>query len=422
MLRISGQDTGKAVSMLTNGRVPAPRRAALRRLADPVTGETLDEALVLMFPAPASYTGEDAAELHVHGGRAVVAGVEAALAGLGLRPAEPGEFTRRAFLAGRLDLTRAEAIADLVAAETAAQRRQALRQKDGALGDLYDGWRAGLIGLMAETEAAIDFPDDDLPEGLVARARAGIAPLARAIAAHLGTAERGLRLRDGIQVAVLGAPNAGKSSIVNALSAREAAIVTPVAGTTRDVVEVAIDLAGYPVVLADTAGLRASDDPVEAEGVRRARARAGEADLRLAVLDATAAPAFDAETLALADPRTLLVVNKVDRARPAVARGAAAGVVHVSATTGEGMAELAAALGALVAGTFDAAAPAPTRLRHRRALEETLGHLDRAAAAALPELMAEDLRLAARALGRLTGRIDVEDVLDAVFRSFCIGK
>jgi tRNA modification GTPase len=419
VMRLSGAGTGGVVARLAGG-LPAPRLASLRRLRGPADGETLDRALVLWFPAPASYTGEDCAELHLHGGRAVVAAVGAALAELGARPAEPGEFTRRAFLNQRMDLTAAEGIADLIAAETEAQRRQALRQADGALATLLEGWAARLTRLLAHQEAAIEFADDDLPTDLGERARAGAAALRAEIAAHLADGGQGERLREGVVVAILGAPNAGKSSLLNALAGREAAIVSARAGTTRDVVEVRLDLAGVPVTLADTAGLREAADEIEQEGIRRARRRAEEADLVVAVFAADAAP--DAATLDWVRPGALVLANKADLVTvPATIGGVEA--LAVSALTGAGLAALRARLAeeaVRLAGAGDVALL--TRPRHRAALREAAEWLAEAEAAPLPELVSEALRAALRALGRLTGRVGVEEILDVVFGEFCIGK
>jgi tRNA modification GTPase len=383
----------------------------------------------------------------------------AALARQGLRLAEPGEFTRRAFLNGKLDLTQAEAVADLAAAETEAQRRQALRQLDGGLGDLYRGWGDRLLRLLAHLEAAIDFPDEDLPPEIEAQVAAETADLTLEITHHLADGNRGERLRDGIAVAIVGPPNAGKSSLLNQLARREAAITSPIPGTTRDVIEVAIDLAGYPVVLADTAGLRDSADEVEQEGLRRAVARAEAAELRLFVFDARRKQ--DAAGAARwPGPGTLLVANKIDlvkktepspamrergdRARqrsvgegddnaaarplaPALSPGGGEGLcggaaIAISALTGEGIADLIAALAARVADGYDIAAPLLTRVRHRAALEAAAEALGRSLAAGLPELRAEDLRLAWRSLGQITGHVDVEDLLDVIFADFCLGK
>jgi tRNA modification GTPase len=342
------------------------------------------------------------------------------LAALGARPAEPGEFTRRAFLNGRMDLTAAEGIADLIDAETEAQRRQALRQVGGALAALTGAWTQRLTRLLAHQEAAIEFAEDDLPTDLGDQARAGAAALRAEIEAHLADGGRGERLREGVVVAILGAPNAGKSSLLNALAGREAAIVSARAGTTRDVVEVRLDLAGVPVTLADTAGLREAGDEIEQEGIRRARRRAEEADLVLAVFATDAPP--DAETLAWVTPAALVLANKVDL-QPAPANIGGVVPLAVSAREGNGLDDLRMALSAAavrLAGAGDAAVL--TRPRHRAALAEAAGWLGEAEMAAMPELASEALRAALRALGRLTGQVGVEAILDVVFRDFCIGK
>jgi len=397
--------------------VPPPRRARHARLRDPAGGGDIDDGLVLWFPAPASVTGEDVAEFQVHGGRAVLAALCVAFGRMGLRLAEPGEFTRRAFLNGKLDLTQAEAIADLAAAETEAQRRQALRQLDGALGALYRGWSERLLRLLAHLEAAIDFPDEDLPPRIEREVARDSEALAGEIAAHLADNRRGERLRDAVSIAIVGPPNAGKSSLLNAIVQREAAITSPIAGTTRDVIEVAIDLAGYPVVLADTAGLRESRDAIEQEGLRRALARAAAAELRLFVFDARR-PEDAAPAAAWPGATTLLVANKIDLGCGALPAGALA----VSALTGEGIAGLLGNLAGRIAADYDCAAPVLTRARHRESLEFALDALRRSHDAKLPELRAEDLRLAWRSLGRITGSTDVEDLLDVIFADFCIGK
>ncbi len=466
--RLSGPGVRAALEALTGRAAPAPRRAAVRILADPATGAALDQALVLFMPGPASFTGEDAAELHTHGGRAVAEVMAGTLARLpGFRPAEPGEFSRRAFLNGKLDLTEAEAVADLAAAETEAQRRQALAQAGGALSTLYDGWRTALIRLRAHLEAAIEFPDEDIGDPL-AELSGQLTALRTDIAAHLADARRGERLRDGVTVAVVGAPNAGKSSLVNALARRDVAIVSPEAGTTRDAIEVHLDLGGYPVILVDTAGLRKTAGVVESEGIARARARAAVADIVLALFAADTPP--DPETLALLDDRAIVVASKTDLiadplfASPLegevddVERRRVGGLVQPLRVRQEGVAitphpalsadlplkgggasslapiptsvksatgtnALLAALTTRVATLLaDRGAPPPTRARHRAHLEQCLAALTQTDTAALPELAAEDLRSAADALGRITGRIDIEDMLDAVFRDFCIGK
>jgi tRNA modification GTPase len=419
VLRLSGPGTAAAVAALA-GRLPTPRLASLRRLRHPQTGEMLDRALVLWFPGPASYTGEDGAELHLHGGPAVIASVAEALVVTGLRPAEPGEFTRRAFLHGKFDLTAAEGIADLIAAETEGQRRQALRQAEGALAGLYEGWTRRLTAFLARQEAFIEFEDEDLPTGLDAAVAASAAALRSEMLAHLADARRGERLREGLLVAILGAPNAGKSSLLNALAGREAAIVSARAGTTRDVVEVRLDLAGVPVTLADTAGLREAVDEIEAEGIRRARRRAEEADLVLTLFAADQPP--DGETLGWVRPEALVVANKVDLA-PAPATIGDCVPLSLSLRTGQGLEALRGRLTEEAAARAGLAAEASlTRPRHRAALTEAAEWLAELEVAPLPELRAEALRAALRSIGRITGRVGVEAVLDAVFGEFCIGK
>jgi tRNA modification GTPase len=417
VVRVSGADTGAAVQALTLKPAPRPRKAGLTRFFD-ASGGAIDSGLLLFFRAPSSFTGEDVAEFQVHGGRAVVEALLGALAACGLRPADPGEFTRRAVENGKLDLTQAEAIADLVDAETEAQRRQALRQYDGRLSDLYESWRTALIRAGAWAEAAIDFSDEELPVGMLDRTKAEVANILSQIQAHLSDAARGELLREGLHLTVIGPPNAGKSSLVNALARRDVAIVAETAGTTRDVIEVRMDLGGYPVILADTAGLRATSEAVEAEGVRRALARAESADLTLLLLDGNSPDPYAGLPTRHAD---LTVWNKSDLPWPEPRDGLA-----ISLKTGQGLDPLIAALTAKVRDRLETPSESPTltRKRHRHALETAASSLEAALVAPRdrPEFFAEDLRLALRALGRITGRVDVEDLLDVVFRDFCIGK
>ena len=421
--RLSGPEAGPALHALIGGDLPQPRMATLRVLRDK-KGQQIDKGLVLWFPGPNSFTGEDVVELHLHGGRAVSQAISAALLDLGLRPAEPGDFTRRAFEAGKLDLTQAEAIADLVDADTSAQRRQALAQLEGSLGHLYEGWRLELLRGQAHLEAAIDFAEEDLPEDLIVSSKAALSDLADRIAAHLADNGRGERLRDGLRVVLLGAPNAGKSSLLNLLAGRDAAIVSSTAGTTRDVIEVSLDLGGYPILLADTAGLRDGAEEIEREGVRRARERADAADIKLLVLDGANWPQLDAESMVMLDTRCLLLLNKADLVEGAIPEKVLNhAVLAVSAKTGQGidalLDSLASAAEERMAGS---GAPALTRARHRSALLDAEAALRRAGQQTLPELVAEDVRVAARAIGRITGRVDVEAMLDIIFREFCIGK
>jgi tRNA modification GTPase len=428
VIRVSGPRAGDALAQLT-GRVPQPRRASLARVRDPASGEIIDEGLALWFPAPASETGEDIAELQVHGGRAVIAAVLAALAGIdGLRPAEAGEFTRRAFENGRMDLTAVEGLADLVAAETEAQRRQAFRQLQGLLGARAETWRQRLIEALALVEAGIDFVDeDDVPRDAMAHAAELVRPLAEEISQ--AGAGQGERLREGLRVAIAGPPNAGKSTLFNRLARREAAIVSPFPGTTRDVLELHLDLNGYPVTMLDTAGIRDTSDPVESEGVRRASAQAAAADLVLWVVDASAPDA----TMLPGELRSRLwvLVNKIDLVAEAAVRRVESRferelTVHLlSSRTGTGVDELVNALSAFAEGFFAGEPVLVTRERQRAQLRETVLALRGAQQAAQDgreEIMAEQLRLATRALGKLLGRVDVEDILDVIFRDFCIGK
>jgi tRNA modification GTPase len=470
VVRISGPRAGAALTAL-GVKLPEPRKAGLARVRDPASGEIIDEALALWFPGPHSETGEDVAELQPHGGRAVIAAVLAVLGRIdGLRMAEPGEFTRRGFENGKLDLTAVEGLADLVMAETEGQRRQAFRQMKGALGNRADAWRQTLIRALALVEARIDFSDEaDVPENLVEPALALARGLAGEIEAALADGRRGERLREGLVVAIAGPPNAGKSTLLNRIARREAAIVSPYAGTTRDVIEVHLDLEGWPVTLLDTAGIRPTEDPVELEGVRRAQARAASADIVLWVEDAGAAEAGGREGPGLfgspgaggeAVPVVWRVRNKIDLLKQGLVKNESRPrkdepkdrsnkllknmvnqrlsrrneqeftksdfMFNISATTGKGVDSILLALQE-AAETFLAGAESAlvTRERHRRTLEDTLAALRRALApdlAGREDLLAEELRSAAQALGRLTGRVDVEDVLGLIFSEFCIGK
>ncbi|MET3526631.1 tRNA uridine-5-carboxymethylaminomethyl(34) synthesis GTPase MnmE [Phenylobacterium koreense] len=426
VVRLSGPQSARAVAALA-GKTPRPREAALRTLRAS-DGEPIDQALVLWFEGPASYTGEDCAEFHVHGGPAVVARVIEALSSLGLRLAEPGEFTRRAFENGKLDLAQAEGVADLIEAETEAQRRQALDQLGGALGQAQARWRDHLIEALAMFEAAVDFPDEEVPADVAARARPVLRALIEELEDALADAHRGERVREGFRIALVGAPNAGKSTLLNALARREAAIVTSTPGTTRDVIEVPMRFAGYKALLADTAGLRDTHDEIEAEGVRRARAWADEADLRLWVVDGSSDAAPTTPGL---HPHDLCLINKADLEQGAEtghalveARALGVEVVRLSAWKPDDVAALENALERRVVDALAGAElPTATRLRHRELLTEALERLGRALVLEDElELAAEDVRLAGRALDRITGRIDPEDVLDRVFSSFCIGK
>ncbi len=412
-------------STVWQARAPLRAEAALRNIRHPETAELLDQGLVLWFAGPHSETGEDMAEFHVHGGRAVTLAMLRALGAIpGTRLAEPGEFARRAFENGKIDLTQAEAIADLVDAETETQARQALRQAGGSLARLYEGWRAQLIEAQALSEAAIDFSDEgDVSDKATDGARAIVITLTEALRRHLDDNRRGEILREGFHVVIAGPPNVGKSSLLNAIARREAAIVSDEAGTTRDVVEVRLDLSGLPVVLSDTAGIREAEGKVEREGIRRTIARAEAADLVLWMMDATEPQPELPSDLAAYEQRTLRVLNKIDlmRVKPELREGWRA----LSLKTGDGLSELVRAIEHEARSRIGAGdTPVITQARHRQqivaCLEALEAHL--AGEAEDLELRAEDLRQAATALGRITGRVDVEDVLDQIFGRFCIGK
>ncbi len=477
VIRISGPRAGDALKALT-GKAPIPRKAMLVTVRD--GKDEIDQAVALWFPAPHSETGENVAELQTHGGRAVVEGTLAALARIdGLRPAEPGEFTRRGFENGKLDLAQVEGLADLIMADTPAQRRQAMRQLKGLIGERAEDWRRRLTEALALVEAGIDFSDEgDVPDNMTAPALKIARELAAEIEAVLADSGRGERLREGLVVAITGPPNAGKSTLLNRLAKREAAIVSPYAGTTRDVIEVHLDLGGYPVTLLDTAGIRPTDDPVEAEGVRRAQARAAGADLVLWLSengqDAPVAASgqsvwrvlskadltrrrrseqdvtpTESEFSSSAEPpvndliptliRQALTIRSnpltnIRNESPSIGDGRTESetatvmrAFELSAVTGEGLETFVTALTEEAAAQLGAGGESAliTRARHRRALQDALNALDRAGRApdsGQEEIVAEELRLAAATFGRLTGRIDVEDVLDVIFRDFCIGK
>lgn len=416
VIRVSGPAAFLVVNALA-GRVPPARRMSLCELHDPSSGAWLDTALVAAFPGPGSASGEDLAELHLHGGSAVIGGVLAAVTALpGVRLAEPGEYTRRAFTNGRMDLAQVEGLADLVAAETASQRDQALALAGGALGRLADGWRSRCLDVLSQAEAGLDFAEDeaDVAERLDEAARAQLLTMAGDLAELVADAARAARIRTGLTIAVTGATNVGKSSLVNALAMRDVSIVTAIAGTTRDAIEVSVDLAGIAAVLIDTAGLRDTDDPIEAEGIARARRRAADADLVIAVAST------DAPTWPDAASDHLLVVNKADLGVPATVP---AGAVVVSAATGDGLGDLRARLCAWAQTVLRPAEPALlAHARHRAAFAEAERALRDAADASEPVLRAEALRAAAHAFGRIAGRVAVDDVLDRIFSRFCIGK
>ncbi len=421
IVRVSGPFAHLSLMKLApQQRLPKSRQACVRSIFTS-KGDKIDDALVLIFAAPNSFTGENIVEYQLHGGWSVVQSLLQQLSQQeNHRMALPGEFTRRAFENGKLDLTEAEAIADLIDAETELQRIQALGQLSGSLERMYERWKIRLSHTLALMEADLDFSDQDLPEDILLQVQPDISDLAEEISAHLDDNRRGERMRNGFNLVILGAPNAGKSSLLNALSQRDVAIISPLAGTTRDILETHLDIGGYPVILADTAGLRSetpSDEQglIEAQGIDRARNRAENADIKILLFDAIAGR--DTETYALRDQNSIIVYNKTD------VTSAPDDGIAISALTGQGLENLLQQIVQQIESIMGGrTSPALTRTRHREALAKTKEALIRSANAELPELAAEDLRLAIRHLGSITGRVDVEDLLDMIFRDFCIGK
>lgn len=439
VIRVSGADAYTSYRALTrSSTLPAPRTMGLKHVFDPKNNEVIDYAMILTFKGPESFTGEDVIEYHIHGSPAIVDALYRILSQQPChRLAQPGEFTRRSFENGKTDLTRAEAIADLINAQTEYQRRQAVLQMGGALSRLYDGWREELIRALAYVEAVIDFPDEDIPDSETSKAIPAIQNIVGAITAHLNDNRRGERLRDGITICLLGAPNAGKSTLMNLMAGRDVAIVSPMAGTTRDVLEVYLDLSGYPITLIDTAGIRDvsmheknSHEGIEKEGIRRALSRASEADITLLLFDGSQDD-LDQKTLSLVSANSLCLVTKSDLGKS----GDLKVKLQASGISAESILVLSASIPSSIEAFLESLTtqiqmifgqgretPSLTRARHRTALEQTLMHLESAMVESRPELMAENLRRAARCLGQITGRVDVEDLLDVIFRDFCIGK
>ncbi len=448
IIRISGAGAAPALALLIGAPCPLPNYAKYCVIRNPSSGEIIDKGLVIYFKAPHSFTGEDVVELHLHGSLAVIREVLDVLSGMaGMYAAEAGEFTRRAFINGKLDLMEAEGLADLINADTSAQKTQAMRQMQGAMSVFYDEIRTKTISCLALLEAYIDFPDEEIPESVLAQWRETIISLQKTICDALADSKRGERLREGLSIVIVGAPNAGKSSLLNALAGRDAAIVSHHAGTTRDIIEVYMDIAGYPVILTDTAGLRDAGDEIEEEGIRRARARAGQADIKLALFDAAELPNMDAHTRELLDENTIVIISKVDAVIPALSGDlklqiitelfaldprpkvypsvgwGGVDIVDISTKNNEGIEFLLSKIEEKVKNFFAGnAAPFITRNRHRALLQEAELLLNAALTPKPLELSCEELRRAALAIGKITGKIQVDDVLDIIFKQFCIGK
>ncbi|MDG1438884.1 MAG: tRNA uridine-5-carboxymethylaminomethyl(34) synthesis GTPase MnmE [Emcibacteraceae bacterium] len=430
VIRVSGPETKNAILKLTKKEIcPAPRMASLNWFYDPVSNGRLDHGLLVFFPNPNSFTGEDVAEFHIHGGYAVVAGFLEALSNIeNLRPAEAGEFTRRAFDNGKMDLTGAEGLADLINAETESQRRQALRQMDGSLAVLYEGWRHEIISAMAYLEADIDFSEEEIPDDVTARIKPIVEKLHADILKHLNDGHRGERLRHGLQVVILGAPNAGKSTLLNYLSKREVAIVSDIAGTTRDVLEVHLDISGFPVSIIDTAGIRLSEDVIEAEGIKRAEARAENADLKIIIIDDSSKTTMSDQMKKHLDKDTVVIFSKTDLGRlnkSNFIENNIIGAWPISVKTGLGLDDFMKVLEEQVEKRMELTdTPSLTRTRHRSNLQSAVQHMERFINAERfeLELLSEDLRMAARDIGKITGYVDVEDILEKIFTEFCIGK
>lgn len=427
IIRLSGPKAYDTALKLSGKKELMTRKATLCKLVDPVSRETLDHAMLVFYRNPESYTGEDCLEIQCHGSIAVVESIMDALGTFdGLRLAEPGEFTRRAFENGKMDLTEAEAVADLIHAQTQLQKDQALSQLEGNLGRLYQGWADRLKHALAYVEAAIDFADEELPDDVLSSARADLSALNEDIVEHLNDNRRGEMLRDGVRVAVIGAPNAGKSTLMNALMRRDVALVSNIPGTTRDVLEGHLNIGGIPVILCDTAGLRpeqltdTGQDGIEKEGIKRALKVAQEANIKILVFDASQEIATQQNTLQLVDESSILVANKWDERRAHIDEDV---YIPVSAKHEENLGallqEIEKRAKAMLGQTGSLSL---TRKRHRVALEESLDALNRALTASQIDLMGEDIRLAMRAIGKITGRVDVENLLDVIFRDFCIGK
>jgi tRNA modification GTPase len=421
VIRISGNEAFKSLEYLTNKTAIKPRVAVLRELVDPNTKHTIDQAIVIYFPAPNSFTGEDIVELHIHGSRAIINILIKLLSEFNnFRLANPGEFAKRAFLNGKMDLTASEGLADLIEAETSMQQQQAIRQMQGDLGNAYEEWKNRLIRILALLEAYIDFPDEDIPDDVLVEVNNLISELKYKINNHLNDNHKGEIIRRGIYVTILGAPNVGKSSLLNYLAKRDVAIVSNIAGTTRDVLEVNLDLNGYPVTIVDTAGIRESEDVIEKEGIKRALMRAEDADIKILMFAADQPQNLDQTINKIIDDETIIILNKIDAIEHVSIKE---DLLQISIEENIGLDKFLKLLLEKIEQKFSPATdPVITRQRHRVHLNKCLEALEYFSMEKDLELACEDIRIAARQLGHITGHINVETILDEIFRNFCIGK
>jgi tRNA modification GTPase len=426
IIRISGSKSMTCLKVLIGDALVVPRVAMLKKVMNFVNNEQIDEALVLWFPAPKSFTGEDIVELHIHGSRAVTKEILEILSKVeGVRMAAPGEFSKRAFDNGKMDLTEAEGLADLIDAETKAQARQAIRQKTGVLGDLYDGWRADLVSILANIEAYIDFPDEEIPYEVIKQVKQKVESLNKAISKHLDDNLCGQKLRSGIHAIIIGAPNSGKSSLLNNLAKRDIAIVSDIAGTTRDLIEVHLDLNEIPLTLIDSAGLRDTKEKIEEEGIRRTLSKVKDAEIKIALFDATELPHIDLKTYKLIDEDTLVVISKADLVKNVEISDSIKkyNPIVISVAKAQGIDKFISKLTDMASNHISITGdPIITRQRHRNHLTQAVGFLDKFDVNTELEISCENLRLAALEIGRITGYINIEEILDEIFSKFCIGK
>ncbi|MEZ5692223.1 MAG: tRNA uridine-5-carboxymethylaminomethyl(34) synthesis GTPase MnmE [Rickettsiales bacterium] len=425
IIRISGREATQALSLITSAPCPAPNLIKYSIFYNPISSKIIDKGLAIYFKAPHSFTGEDTVELHLHGSKAVISEILEVLSTIsGLRHAEAGEFTRRAFINGKMDLIEAEGLADLIDADTSAQKTQAIRQMQGEMSEFYNNIRSQIINCMALLEAYIDFPDEEIPDSVLDDLQNNIINLRNTVQSVLADHKRGQRLREGLRIVIVGAPNAGKSSLLNMLAGRDAAIVSHHAGTTRDVIEVEMDITGYPVILTDTAGLREAENEIEEEGIKRAHARAGQADIKLAIFDGSKLPDIDDYTRNLLDDNTIIIISKSDLiSADSPIPTSLNSPILISTKTEKNIDNLLSIIENKVKDFFESAEqPLITRARHRSLLQEADDLLEKSLQDKPLELVCEELRRAALAISKITGKIQVDDILDVIFREFCIGK